>query len=866
MIGQTISHYKILEKLGEGGMGVVYLAEDTELDRKVALKFLPLHYTTNSEIKARFKREAKAAAALNHPNIITIHEIGEHEGMTYIAMEYVEGESLKELTDKEELNLPKILELGIQICEGLHEAHQADIVHRDLKPENILLDKKGRVKILDFGLAKVKGAIKLTKESSTLGTLRYMSPEQFETAEVDYRTDIWSVGVVLYEMITCQLPFQRDYESAVMYSILNEEPEPLARYKAGVSEGLQRLVNKALTKDVSTRYQSAADLLADLKGLQRESIPGSVVAPVKSKITNRRLLPIGIVILVVIACYVTLTRFFAPVEKEPLSQRKMLVVLPFENLGSIEDEYFADGLTEEIMSRLAAIHDLGVIARTSAIQYKNTDKTIRQIGQELGVEYALEGTVRWQRFSDGPSRVRVTPQLIKVSDATHLWSNRYDAVLNEIFQVQSEIAEHVTRALNIALLEPERRSLESAPTDNLEAYDYYLRGNEYLNRDYWTEKDLSIALEMYEAAIELDANFALAYAKMSIAHSQLYHFYHDRTEERMAKALEAANRSIKLSPTLSEAHLASGYYHYRRLEYERALEEFRLAQKSQPNNSEVFSAIGVVERRHGRFERAVLNFKKALNLDPRAHINAWLVAWTYTEMRKYADAERYMNRAISLAPDWTFAYTEKAGLYLRWQGDIERARQIIREGSAKVDHTRIGDRDKIQLFTIIDGDFQKTLDRISLRSFESDSAAYYSSKAYLYGLMNQPKLKNAYYDSARIILETRVHARSEDAQFHSKLGIAFAGLGRQREAIEQAELAVELLPVSKDAFRGAQMVEDLAHVYTMVGQYDWAIKRLNYLLSIPGWTSIPFLRIDPRWDPLRDNPRFQKLIEGGKQP
>ncbi len=408
MIGKTISHYKILEKLGEGGMGVVYKAQDTKLDRIVALKFLPKHLLCDEEAKTRFVHEAKAASALDHPNIATIHEIDEVEGECFICMAYIEGQSLKELVRDKKLSIEEILRITIQIGEGLDAAHKRGITHRDIKSDNIMLTQEGTVKIMDFGLAKLKGAPKLTKTGTTTGTMQYMSPEQAQGMEVDQRSDIFTFGVVLYEMITGQLPFKGEHEAAIIYSIVNETPEPLARYKANVPEGLQRMVDKALKKDLSTRYQSSVDMVADLKGLQKETTTG-VSIPSKKKTINQNIVFIGIAILIVMIGYVMLSNLLTPREKETITKRKMLAVLPFENLGSAEDEYFADGITEELMARLAAVEGLGVIARTSAMQYKNTDKNIKQIGQELGVEYILEGTVRWQRSVEGPSRVRVTP-------------------------------------------------------------------------------------------------------------------------------------------------------------------------------------------------------------------------------------------------------------------------------------------------------------------------------------------------------------------------------------------------------------------------------------------------------------------------
>jgi len=868
MIGKTISHYKILEKLGEGGMGVVYKAQDTKLDRIVALKFLPKHLLCDEEAKTRFVHEAKAASALDHPNIATIHEIDEVEGECFICMAYIEGQSLKELVRDKKLSIEEILRITIQIGEGLDAAHKRGITHRDIKSDNIMLTQEGTVKIMDFGLAKLKGAPKLTKTGTTTGTMQYMSPEQAQGMEVDQRSDIFTFGVVLYEMITGQLPFKGEHEAAIIYSIVNETPEPLARYKANVPEGLQRMVDKALKKDLSTRYQSSVDMVADLKGLQKETTTG-VSIPSKKKTINQNIVFIGIAILIVMIGYVMLSNLLTPREKETITKRKMLAVLPFENLGSAEDEYFADGITEELMARLAAVEGLGVIARTSAMQYKNTDKNIKQIGQELGVEYILEGTVRWQRSVEGPSRVRVTPQLIRVSDATHLWADVYDKDMTDIFQVQSGIAEQVVEALDITLLEPVRRVLESKPTDNLKAYDYYLRGNEYLF--YRGYADARIAAQMYEKAVELDSTFALAYAQLSRAQVDLYWFYYDRTEECLTKAKKAVDKALQLDPDLPEAHLALGWYHYHGLlEYEHALEEFSIVQKQQPNNADLLLGIAAVQRRQGKFEEALINFKRASELDPRSSQLAYNAGETYALMRNYPQAVPYFDQAISLTPEWPLPYVYKALLYLRWQGSTEKARAILKKASHSIgsaDHPIIVL--DLVLLDLFDRKYQEALNQLSLASSEAfETQFYYVPKAQLYaeiyGLMNRPQLEQANYDSARSILEIKINEQPEDARFHSSLGIAYAGLGLKQEAIQEAEKAVELLPVSKEAYRGYFRVRDLAHIYVMVGEYDAAIDRLEFLLSFPGWMSIPMLRLDPIWDPLRDHPRFQKLLEGGE--
>ena len=869
MISKTISHYKILEKLGEGGMGVVYKAQDIQLQRLVALKFLPPHISDSAEEKARFIHEAQSASALNHPNVTTIHGIEESPDGLFIIMEYVEGKTIKEIVEKETPSVKRILDITIQVCEGLTAAHKKEIVHRDIKSDNIMVTKEGQVKIMDFGLAKLKGATKLTSTGSTLGTAAYMSPEQAQGEEVDQRSDIFSFGVVLYELLTGKLPFGGEHQAAIIYSIINEEPQPVARFNNQVSAKLEDMVFKALTKDKEERYQHIDELLADLRR-ERKSLdyvktgplaqPVETQKPVKKKTLS--LVVAGLAVLILIVGYFALFN-----KKEPESGRKMLAVLPFENLGAPEQEYFADGITEEITTHLAKVSSLGVISRTSVLQYKDTKKTIQQIGKELGVQYVLEGTILWDK-SGVTNRVRINPQLIRVKDGTHVWAETYDRVLEQIFALQSDIAEKVASALNITLVEAEQRYIAAKPTDNLEAYEYYLRGKDYSNRG-GGEKDYRIAIEMYEKAVELDPTFSLAYASLSQSHSWMYWAYYDRTDERLNKAKEAVDRALELKPDLPEAHLALGYYYYwGSWDYDRALEQFAIAQKNQPNNSELIAAIGFVQRRQGKFEQAVTNLKKAAELNPRSYKQAEEVATTYLSMRKYPEAEYYSDRAISLAPDWPPAYSEKLWLYVISEGDTKKARKVLQEATGKVNVSQLV-ADLVWL-DILDGDYQTALDRLPgptafIDAYgNNDTISYLLTKARIYGLLNQPQLKLACYDSARIILENKVQSRPSDAPFLSPLGLAYAGLGRKEQAIREGKKGVELLPVSKDAFEGPDYVQNLAQIYVMVGDYDSAIDQLEYLLSIPSDISIPYLRIDPTWAPLRNHPRFQKLLARNK--
>ncbi len=467
--------------------------------------------------------------------------------------------------------------------------------------------------------------------------------------------------------------------------------------------------------------------------------------------------------------------------------------------------------------------------------------------------------------------MRVTPQLIRVSDDAHLWTDRYTAnlVAGEIFAVQEQIANQVAGALDVTLLEPERRRLAAKPTDNQEAYEYYLRGNDYWLYGTDDPGDLRIAIQMYQRAVDLDPDFALAYARLSRLHSIMWFFFYDRTQERLAMAREAVDQALRLDPDLPEAHESLGAYHYHgHLDYDRALAEFAIAQRSQPNSGDLFAATGFVQRRQGKFVEALANLKQAAELDPRSTFGADEVAETYALLRNPVEAGRYYDRAIHLAPEWASAYAEKAEwVHLRLEGSTERARAVLEEAR------RVGLAAHPQIayaWTLLemwDGDYQQALDRLAMVSSEVilESQFLYVPRAQLYaqihGLMGNRHLERTYYDSTRSMLEAGIQQLPDDERYRSALGIAYAGLGRKEEAIREGELAVQLLPMSKEAWRGAYRVEDLARIYTMVGEYDAAIDQLEALLAVPSPTAVPMLRIDPTWNPLRDHPRFQALLE-----
>jgi len=863
MIGKTISHYKIIEKLGGGGMGVVYKAQDLKLDRFVALKFLPPELIRDEENKKGFIHEAKAASALEHNNICNIHEIDEtDDGQIYMVMSCYEGETLKKKIESGPLKIEEAVNIAIQTAEGLCKAHEKDIIHRDIKPANIFITNDGIAKILDFGLAKVTGQTQLTQMGSTVGTVAYMSPEQARGEKVDHRTDIWSLGVVLYEMLSGTLPFKGDYDQAIIYSILNEEPALLN----SLPGELEKILSKSLQKNPDDRYNDLAEMLDDLKKLIRNYAHQTIVDKPGRKRKLKAFVVSSILGLILTFIVVYFVFIYDSGSGESSVERKMLVVLPFKNLGLQEDEYFADGMTEEITSRLSEIKQIGVIGRASADLYKNTEKSIDQIGEELGVDYLLEGSVRWEKIPGKESRIRVTPQLIKVSDGTHIWTKRYDAILASVFDVQSDIAEKVANALNITLLGAEQESISQIPTDNLEAYDYYLRGNDYYKRGGYIEDNYRIAEQMFLKAVELDSNFVLAYTRLAQINVQFYWFYWNRTDNRLRKSKYYIDKALEINPDLPEIYLALGHYYYHGfLDYDRALYEFDKGLKIKPNYEEILSFIGYVKRRQGKFEEAINYMKKSLELDPLSYA-IYNIGGTYFLIKKYEETEKYCDKVISIMPEWGSPYVFKAKVQIFRDGDVNSAYKILKNSLDIVSLEKKGVVSLLVQVQIFSGKYEEALKTLSdepSEVFESQFIFLPKSQllATIHGLKNNKSLENAYYDSALVVIKSELEKLPDNARLHSALGVALAGLGKKDEAIKEGKLAVELLPVTKEAWGGFHRELDLARIYTMVGEYDPAIDKLEYLLSIPGELSVPYIKLDPVWEPLLKIQRFQIILE-----
>jgi len=496
------------------------------------------------------------------------------------------------------------------------------------------------------------------------------------------------------------------------------------------------------------------------------------------------------------------------------------------------------------------------------LKYKNSDKILKQIGKELGVDFILEGTIRWEQQSVTTGRIRVTPQLIRISDDTHIWSEQYDRTIAKIFDVQTEIAEQVAKQLDLKLLEPERQALNARPTDNLDAYDYFLRGFNHQSLGFASEKmdELEQAIEMFQKAVELDSNFAAAYAWLSQAHSWLYFNGMDHTKERLAKSKAAVDEALRISPELPIAHLMLANYYYRGfLDYDRALKEFEYVKKIRPNFSP--DLVGYIQRRQGKWEQSIKSLNEAFKLNPRDALLASQQGMTFMAKRKYQDALMWYERSLTINPNFYGNIELKALTTLLWKGDIKEAQTIAQ----KLPQIREYEYFRITL-NRIERNYNKMLSQI--KSFPSDIFELQSSLmqknlefAAVYHLMKKPSLVKIHADTARTIFEKKVQNHPDDPRYRTALGLSYAFLGRKTDAVREGKRAVEICPISKDAMAGYSYLQDLARIYVVAGEYEAAINQLQYLLSVPSEISIPLLKIDPIWDPLRDHPKFQKLLK-----
>jgi TolB-like protein/Flp pilus assembly protein TadD len=863
---------------GVGGMGVVYLAWDERLDRKVALKLLPESMVANEAQLTRLKREARTASALNHPNIVTIHDIGEVGSIHYVAAEFIEGTTLRERMTKGPIPPNESVDIAAQVASALCVAHRAGIVHRDIKPENIMLRPDGYVKVLDFGIAKLTqqetlgratllGAQLPTQHSMMLGTTRYMSPEQAMAQQVDGRSDLWSLGVVLYEMLAGRAPFEGETATDVIAAISENDPQPLKQRAPIVPPALQSVVNRSLRKDPAERYQTAEEMLSDLRAIKEKT---DRIAAQSAR---------WIAVATVAAILVGVALFYAwrsgrpAPARAPRPSEKSVAVLPFENLSKGEENaFFAGGVQDEILTDLAKIADLKVISRTSVMQYKSgLERNLREIAKALGVSYVIEGSV--QRAG---RRVRVSAQLIDARNDAHIWAEHYDRDVSDVFAVQTEIAQQIADQLKANLSPGEKAAIAERPTADPVAYAYYIKARELDHSVNWEgdEKSLNQKVELLKKATQRDPNFTLAYCALAKTHVDIS----DMTggpehHQHLELAKNAAETAVRLHPDLGEAHLELARYYFEAGvftdNYDRARDELAIVRRKLPNNAEALRIEGMIGRHENRWDASLADFQKASELDPRNIDIASYLGLIYFEMRRYSELEQFLAKAGESGTLDNLLVKHLVAMMKLAQGDPVAAQSLLEQ--VPLDYSPgpwIWDtRFKAALYLRDYDEANRVIAATPAKwveiAFGIETSGW--AEAQIARARGDKEKALGAFAAARKKLQAKFADKPNDAPYLSDVAIVDAGLGRKEEAIREARRAVELQPIAKDAVNGPNWVANLALIYAWTGERDRALEQLEKVAALPGLApTYGDLRFNPCWDDLRGDPRFDKIVAAAK--
>jgi serine/threonine-protein kinase len=827
--------YRLERELGRGGMATVYLTHDLKHDRPVALKVL------HPEIAAalgpeRFQQEIMVAARLQHPHILSVLDSGEAAGELWFTMPFVDGESLRDrLARERQLPIEDALRIARQTADALDYAHRHGIIHRDVKPENILLSE-GHALVADFGIARALGSeARLTSTGLAIGTPAYMSPEQASGArDLDPSSDVYSLASVLYEMLTGEPPSTRI-----------TKPKP-------VTGALDAVLARALAVTPRDRYPSAADFARALEQAASPAAPRR--RPLFAVLAIGFLLGVGVL--------------FAWRRTHVTGDGtgpKLLAVLPFENLGSPDDEYFADGMTDEVRGKLTALTGIQVIARGSSSPFKRTTKPPQQIAQELGAQYLLTGTVRWEKGPDGTSSVHVIPELVQVRSGappTTKWQQSFDAQLTSVFQVQSDIAGRVARALDVALDDSSQQRLAEPPTANLAAYDAFLRGEE-ITQGFAVGDPTVVrrALPYYEQAVALDSGFVQAWARISIAHSTLY-FNGTPNPGDAEGARRAAERAVALAPDRAWGHAVLGsYYVFVLGDNVRSLAEFTEAHRLAPGSAPILASLARNESAHGQWQLGLEHMQQAQRLDPRSVPAIRRYGDNLLSLRRYPEALEVFDRGLALAPT-NSDLIEKKAMVLLAQGDLAGARTVLATVPQAVEPAALVATvaNFYDLMWVLDEAQQALLLRLSPSAFDDDRGTWGIVRAQTYALRGDMLRARIYADTARISFAAQLRGAPDDPQRHIFLGLALAYLGRKADAIREGERGAALKPVANDAVNGPYYQHQLVRIYMVVNEPDKALDLLEPLVKIPYYLSPRWLAIDPNFASLRSNPRFQRLV------
>jgi serine/threonine protein kinase/Flp pilus assembly protein TadD len=888
-------HYQVLKnedgtprELGRGGMGVTYKAIDTHLRCPVALKIIRAQVIGNESARSRFLREARAAASVHHPNVATVHHLGESGGNYFYAMEFVDGETLEALIHRlGRLEIDLALEIVTQVAAGLTAIHKQHLVHRDIKPSNIMLSwEEGRlenVKIIDLGLAKGVTEDTLSIAGSFIGTPTYASPEQFAGLGTDIRSDLYSLGVTLWEMFSGKPPF---YGSAAELMDQHQHAAPPFEKLRNSPEPIIALLDVLLAKDPNQRFQNPAQLQKGITKVREATGSGvrltadelrSAGPEVTTNVSKRRprrqavrwVVGVGLCLIGGLIAWFFFSGHAGFLSNQRVTEavptEKSVAVLPFESLSeSKSDAYFADGVQDEILNNLAKISQLKVISRTSVMQYRSDNKhDLRQIADALGVANVLEGTVR----RDG-NHVRVSTELVDARNDNTIWADSYDRNLTDIFAIQSEVAQTIATKLTATLSPEEKKQIEERPTDNLEAYDLYLHAKQLVNSNFlWTtdKENLPKAINLLEQATRKDHQFALAYCLIAKAHDSLYVDRIDRTPKRRALGDAAVDEALRLRPDLYEVHLALAshlYYCYR--DFERARVQTAIAAQGLSNNPEVLQLAGLIDRAQGRWEKGMGALEKATTLDPRNPERLANLAETYYQLRRYRDAERIADRLVELEPDKPEILVGKVSVALAENADVQSARAALEalpvsvKNDPDVAHFRV-------IFAMCARDFAAAEEILSKNPNEEIFFLGVLDARRIWVLLieflrgNHPTIEQ--FGAAREQLFQKVEADPTDPFLMTALALTDVALGRKQDAMQEGRHAMELRPISEDAVDGPFIAYYAAMVYALANQADLAFEQLNTLVKIPGGElNYGELKTNPLWDPLRKDPRFDKLL------